>query len=123
MNLVLSNAPRELAGGRPVRTSERKGGREVNDGDKTGNVRWVGAGETLWWQVDLESIRAVESLHLLPSWEGPTAQRYAVALSLDGEAWTELFDARHRDGRDTLAGMGHRLAPRLFQELVSGVNV
>lgn len=123
MNLVLSNAPRELAEGRPVRTSEGAGGREVNDGDKTGNQRWVGAGQSSWWQVDLESIRAIESLHLLPSWEAPTAQRYAVSLSLDGEAWTEVMDARDRHGRDTLAGIGHRLAPRLARFVrVQGVD-
>lgn len=112
MALVELHGDRELARGRPTRHSNGTGRNRPNDGDKTGATLWVAAGPDDWWEVDLESVRNIGYLHVLTPWDDPSPHRYSIHTSLDGLAWDPAVDGTQPSGPPTVAGDGHRIAPR-----------
>jgi PKD repeat protein len=79
----------DKARGRPSTASSTHQGQspaQANDG--TSNTRWSSAfADGQWWQVDLGSVRRVESVEL--NWDSAYASTYKIQISTDGVSFAD----------------------------------
>ena len=65
------------------------------------DTRWSSNfGDTEWWQVKFAKPRVVAGLKI--SWETAFAEKYEVAVSMDGENWQKVYSVSEGDGRTDL---------------------
>lgn len=64
-------------------------------------TRWSSNfGDSEWWQVRFEEPREVSGLKIL--WETAFAEKYEIAVSMDGTEWRKVYNVPDGDGRTDL---------------------
>lgn len=65
------------------------------------DTRWSSNfGDTEWWQVRFEETRTIAGMKI--NWETAFAEKYEIAVSMDGNAWQKVYDVTEGDGRTDL---------------------
>jgi len=65
------------------------------------DTRWSSNfGDSEWWQVKFAAPRVIGGLKI--SWETAFAEKYEIAVSMDGEKWQKIYDVPDGDGRTDL---------------------
>jgi len=65
------------------------------------DTRWSSNfGDEEWWQVRFENPRTICGLKI--NWETAFAEKYEIAVSMDGNDWKKVYDVTEGDGRTDL---------------------
>ena len=62
------------------------------------DTRWSSNfGDSEWWQVHFEKAGEISGLKI--NWETAFAEKYEIAVSMDGQQWQKVYDVPEGDGR------------------------
>ncbi len=96
-----------IAVGKPVRASSSEvghGPEAAVDGHALG-VYWAASPAPQWLEVDLETVRRLDGVAVVPYFGDHRSYRYRIEVSADGKAYTKVAEG---EGKATLAGYRHR---------------
>lgn len=104
-----------LTTGKPVVTSlgteEGTSARYAVDGMADRWSAWWASPSPQWLSVDLEKPCLVDTVTVIPYWNGSRYYQYTVSVSPDGKQWTEVIDMRTNTTPATAEGIHHRFTP------------
>ena len=109
------NDPANIALGKPVTTSiaqemDKAPPRAVN-GILEREDGWWGSGTPAWLQVDLGSVRNIDTARAIFYWDGGRYYQYRIEGSVDGKTWTVLADNSKNTTPSTSLGYVHHFKP------------
>jgi predicted phosphodiesterase len=104
-----------LTTGKPFTTSlgpdEGRYARYAIDGMADKWSAWWAYPSPQWLSVDLEKLFLIDTVIVIPHWNGSRYYQYAVSVSPDGKEWTEVVDMRTNTTPATAKGVFHRFTP------------
>jgi len=109
LSIVASGCMLAFSGGEAVGLSNGTASASSGTGDYAAGLavdgklstRWSsGFGDAEWWQLDFGQTQAISGLKI--AWETAFAEKYEVAVSLDGVEWRTVYQVEEGDGQTDL---------------------
>lgn len=72
------------------------------------NIYYSGEKSPSWFQVDLEKVTPIESVHIWFYWDGGRYYQYTIEVSTDGKKFTQVVDQSKKTTPSTAEGVVHK---------------